>query len=108
MNIEQSEASQSDDFRKKIYEETTTHLTKLMNNLKNAESKLKLQKLNKQIKEQNLRDKLLKENLQNFIIQISIFIFNFEMTQVYFKTLEKNSNDDITRQKIININNMLT
>ncbi|KAL8816387.1 MAG: hypothetical protein Q9191_008340, partial [Dirinaria sp. TL-2023a] len=107
MDIEQSEAPKSDDFRKKIYEEAISHLGKLMEDLKDAGAKLELEKLNKQIKEQNLKNKLSKEDLNNFLIQISTFIANFEMTQDYFKALQQDPNDNIARQKLTNINNVL-
>lgn len=99
--------SKSDDFRRKIYEEATTHLRKLMENLKNAKAKSNLKKLNKQIMKQNFKNRLSKKNLQNFIIEIFIFVTNFEMTRSYLKALEKNPTDEIARRKLININNVL-
>ena len=107
MNMEQSEAPKPDDFRKKIYAEATTYLGKLMTDPKDAEAKLELEKLNKQIKEQNIKDGLPKEDLQNFLIQVPTFVSNFELAQGYYKALEKNPDDDIARQKLSNINDML-
>ncbi len=107
MKLNQSEASRPDDFRMKIYEEATTHLRKLMKNLKNAEAKSNLKKLNKQITKQNFKNRLSKKNLQNFIIEIFILIINFEMARPYLKALEKNPADEIARRKLININNVL-
>jgi len=107
MEIEQSEASKPDDLRQQIYEKATSHLRKLMKNFKNAEATSELNKLNKQIKEQNLKDKLSKKDLENFLIQILTFAVNFEMTKDYYESLQKNSADDIAREKLININNIL-
>lgn len=107
MKLNQSEASRPDDFRTKIYEEATTHLRKLMENLKNAEAKSNLKKLNKQITKQNFKNRLSKKNLQNFIIEIFILTINFEMARPYLKALEKNPADEIARRKLININNVL-
>ena len=107
MDIEQSKAPQPDDFRKKVYEEATTYLGKLMENPKDAGAKLELEKVNKQIKEQNLKDRYPKEDLQNFVIQIPTFITNFEMAQGYFKALRNDPNDSIAREKLTNINTIL-
>ena len=107
MRDQQNEASKSDYVRQQIYEEVTQHLRKLMKNLKNAEATSELNKLNKQIKKQNLKDKLLKKDLENFLIQIFTFVVNFEMMKDYVESLQKNSADDIAREKIININNIL-
>lgn len=107
MDMEQSEAPKPDDFRKKIYEEATMHLGKLMENPKDAGAKLDLEKLNKQIKEQNLKDKLPKKDLQNFVIQIPTFAANFEMAQPYVKALDKDPADGIARKKLNNINDTL-
>jgi len=52
-----------------------------MKNLKNAEAKSNLKKLNKQIMKQNFKNRLSKKNLQNFIIEIFIFVINFEMAR---------------------------
>jgi hypothetical protein len=107
MELNQSEAPKPDGFRTKIYEEATTHLGKLMENLKNAGAKSNLKKLNKQIMKQNFKNRLPKKDLQNFIVKIFIFITNFEMTRPYLKALEKNPVDEIAREKLININNVL-
>ncbi len=107
MKIEQSEASKSDDLRQQIYEKVTSHLRKLMKNFKNAEATSESNKLNKQIKKQNLKDKLSKKDLKNFLIQILTFVVNFEMTKDYYESLQKNSADNIAREKLININNIL-
>ena len=107
MDMQQSQAPKPDDFRKKIYEEATTHLGKLMKNPKDAGAKLDLEKLNKQIKEQNLKDRLPKKDLQNFVIQIPTFAANFEIAQPYIKALGKDPADSIARQKLTNINDTL-
>ncbi len=107
MDMEQSEAPKPDDFRKKIYEEATTHLGKLMENPKDAKANSELEKLNKQIKEQNLKDRLPKKDLQKFVIQIPTFAANFEMAQPYVKALDKNPADGIARKKLTNINDVL-
>jgi len=107
MDMQQSQAPKPDDFRKKICEEATTHLGKLMENPKDAGAKLDLEKLNKQIKEQNLKDRLPKKDLQNFVIQIPTFAANFEMAQPYVKALDKDPADSIARQKLTNINDIL-
>lgn len=107
MELNQSEAPRPDDFRTKIYEEATTHLRKLMENLKNAGAKSNLEKLNKQITKQNFKNRLSKKDLQNFIIEIFILATNFEMARPYLKALEKNPADEIARRKLININNVL-
>ncbi len=108
MEITQSEASKPNDLRQQIYEKATPHLGKLMNNLKNAEATSELNKLNKQIKKQNLKDKLSKKDLENFLIQVLTFAANFEMTKGYCESLQKDSADDIARQKLTNINNILS
>lgn len=107
MELNQSEAPKPDDFRTKIYEEATTHLGKLMENLKNAGAKSNLKKLNKQIMKQNFKNRLSKKDLQNSIIEIFIFATNFEMARPYLKALEKNPGEEIARRKLININNVL-
>ncbi len=108
MKITQSEASKPNDLRQQIYEKATPHLGKLMNNSKDAEATSELNKLNKQIKEQNLKDKLSKKDLENFLIQVLTFAANFEMAKDYCESLQKDSADDIARQKLININNILS
>jgi len=107
MEIVQSKVPKPDDFRKKIYEEATTYLAKLMENPKDAGAKLGLEKLNKQIKEQNLKDRLPKKNLQNFVIQIPTFAANFELAQPYHKALQIDPADGVAREKLTNINNVL-
>ncbi len=107
MDMQQSQAPKPDDFRKKIYEEATTHLGKLMKNPKDAGAKLDLEKLNKQIKEQNLKDRLPKKDLQNFVIQIPTFTANFEIAQPYIKALDEDPADSIASQKLTNINDTL-
>ncbi len=107
MEIEQSEAPKPDDLRQQIYEKVTSYLKKLMKNLKNAEATSELNKLNKQIKKQNLKDKLSKKDLENFLIQILTFAVNFELAKDYRESVAKNSADDIAREKINNINNIL-
>jgi len=107
MNLAEDEVSKLNNLRKQIYEKVTSHLEKLMKNFKNAEATSELNKLNKQIKKQNLKDKLSKKDLKNFLIQILTFVVNFEMTKDYYESLQKNSADDIAREKLININNIL-
>lgn len=107
MEIKQSEALKLDNLRQQIYEKATPYLGKLIENLKDAKAILELNKLNKQIKEQNLKDKLLKKDLENFLIQVPIFAANFELAKGYRESVAKNPANDIAREKINNINNIL-
>jgi len=103
MKVEQSE-SKSDDFCKQIYEQATSHLRKLMNNLDNKVAQLELRKLNEQIKQRNVKNKLSKNNLDDFLINILMFIANFKNTKRFIEALKKNSTDNIAREKLIKIN----
>ncbi len=78
-----------------------------MEDPKDAGARLELEKLNNKIKEQNLRDRLPKEDLGSFLVQIPIFIRNFEIAQGYYKAVQKDREDDMAREKLTNINNML-
>ena len=103
MKVEQSE-SKSDDFCKQIYEQVTSHLRKLMNDLDNKVAQLELKKLNEQIKQRNVKNKLLKNNLDDFLINIFMFIANFKNAKRFIEALKKNSTNNIAREKLIKIN----
>ncbi len=103
MKVEQSE-SKSDDFCKQIYEQATSHLRKLINNLDNKVTQLELRKLNEQIKQRNVKNKLLKNNLDDFLINILMFIANFKNAKRFIEALKKNSTENIAREKLIKIN----
>ncbi len=103
MKVEQSEPK-SDDFCKQIYEQATSHLGKLMNDLDNKVAQLELGKLNEQIKQRNVKNKLSKNNLDDFLINILMFIANFKNAKRFIEALKKNSTDNIAREKLIKIN----
>ena len=107
MDLAEDEVPKPDNLRKQIYEKATPHLGKLMENPKDAGATSELNKLNKQIKEQNLKDKLPKKDLENFLIQVPTFAANFEMAKGYYESLQKDPADDIAREKLTNINNIL-
>ncbi len=103
MKVEQSE-SKSDDFCKQIYEQATSHLKKLINNLDNKVAQLELGKLNEQIKQRNVKNKVSKNNLDDFLINVLMFIANFKNAKRFIEALKKNSTDNIAREKLIKIN----
>jgi len=103
MKVEQSE-SKPDDFCKQIYEQATSHLGKLMNDLDNKVAQLELGKLNEQIKQRNVKNKLPKNNLDDFLINVLMFIANFKNAKRFIEALKKNSTDNIAREKLIKIN----
>lgn len=78
-----------------------------MEDPKDAGARFEWEKLNNKTKEQNLRDRLPKEDLGSFLVQIPIFIKNFEIAQGYYKALQKDPEDDMAREKLTNLNNML-
>ena len=107
MDLAEDGVPKPDNLRKQIYEKATPHLGKLMENPKDAGATSELNKLNKQIKEQNLKDKLPKKDLENFLIQVPTFAANFDMAKGYYESLQKDPADDIAREKLTNINNIL-
>lgn len=103
MKVEQSELK-SNDFCKQIYEQATSYLGKLINDLDNKVAQLELRKLNEQIKQRNVKNKLSKNNLNNFLINVLMFIANFKNAKRFNKALKKNSINNIAREKLIKIN----
>ena len=88
MQLDESESPMPDDFRKKIYEEATQYLAKLVNDPKDAEAISELHQLNQKIKEQNVKDELPKEEVNNFLIQVETFAAQFSLGWKYMKALQ--------------------
>lgn len=103
MEVEQS-GPKSDDFCKQIYEKATSHLRNLMDDPDNKAAQLELGKLNEQIKQRNVDNKLPKNNLDDFLINVPMFIANFENAKGFNEALKKDSTDSIARRKLLKIN----
>lgn len=107
MNVDEIGAPKPDSFLSSIYAETTSYLIKFSTDFFDAEATSKLNELNNQIKKQGIEEGMTNKDIQNRLISIKTLAAQFELSLKYFKALNLNSNDEIAKKKINNINAIL-
>jgi hypothetical protein len=107
MMLETNETSKSNDFRFQVYQKIEQYLETFMMNSENDETKTQLHHLNELIKKQNIKNEFSKKNLDDYLIQVFIFIAQFELIKDLYELLQRNSIDHETRKILITINQTL-
>lgn len=102
--LETSDASKSNDFRRQIYKAVEPFLATLMMSSDDAEAITRLKHLNEQIQKQNVKKK---KNFHDFFIKYETFIVHFLVIKFYYEILQKNSNNENAREKLMIINETL-